>query len=643
MKTSTNLRLLRFFFLIFIITCSLSTYAQLELVPLPREQAAPQLKTKNLSRTQAVTPRNLPFWDDFSFANKSFIQDSLWLSGKSVWVNNGMGINPPSLGVATFDGLDSLGKPYSVNDVLAKGFADNLASQPLRLDLIDPSLRANLFMSFFYQFQGNGEAPDPGDSIFLEFKNKTSQWETVWSKNNDGTLDKNVFTEVTLPVTADRFYHEGFQFRFRNYARLSGPYDTWNLDYVFISNGNISNTPPTFPDRTVTSQLTSLFSNYTALPINHFLTDPATNLVKPSLIINNRRRDQTPGNGQPVSYYSYATIDTKKNGIVTRDDFSLDSDLSIGNELIYNVARQLTLNKIPTLDKFDADADSISIKIRLRLDTRDNTIQTPTEGDYIPLVYSPIDFRVNDSTSSVFTLSNYYSYDDGSAEYGASLKGSGAQLMYKFDMKTDQPDALIGVYLYFPQFGAESSQIIQLQVLQDLLGSGSSLLYTESMTLTLSQQDQFIYHKFDRFVNVEGSFYIGWKQSTSSNVVIGLDKNTDTGNNIYFNTSGTWEQNILTKGSLMIRPVFGEGGEIVGLPQEQSTNVYPNPNAGIFFLAADASNIQVADMTGRAVSFTSESTTEDIQIKLQSVAPGIYIIRFSLGGNSITQKIIVKQ
>lgn len=649
MKTPNNLRLLQHLFVLLFTACSFYTYAQLELVPLPRAQAAPSLKTNNSSRTQAAAPRKLPFWDDFSFANKSFIQDSLWLKGKSVWISNGMAINPPSLGVATFDGLDSLGKPYNVNDVLAKGFADDLTSQPLRMDLIDPSLRSNVVITFFYQFQGNGEAPDPGDSIFLQFKNNTAQWETVWSRNNDGTLDKSVFTEVNLPITADRFYHEGFQFRFRNYARLSGPYDTWSLDYIYVSNGNTSSDPTNpspFPDRTITSPLTSLFLNYTAIPIKHFLTSPSTLLTKPVFIIDNRRRDQTTL-GQPVNYVSDAIITTRKGSVISKNTINLNNNDEEGKASVrYNTRLPITLTAIPGPDQFASDADSISVKIKVVLSTDDNLVKVTLpepKGDYVPSIYGPVDFRVNDSTSNIFTLSNYYAYDDGSAEYGASLKGAGAQLMYKFEMKTDQPDALVGVYLYFPRFGIETSQIIQLQVFQDLLGSGSSSLYTESMTIVLSQQDKFIYHPFERPVNVQGSFYVGWKQSTSSNVVIGIDKNTDSGNNIYFNTNGSWEQNILTKGSLMIRPVVGEGGEIVGLPQENYPSAYPNPNDGTFFLSADASNIQIVDVTGKEVSFTSERNTENTQIKLSSAVTGIYIVRFALNDTIVTQKIIVKQ
>jgi len=553
-----------------------------------------------------------------------------------------MGIDPPSLGVVTFDGLDSVGRPYNVNDVLAKGFADNLTSQPLRMDLVDPSLRTTVFLSFYYQFRGNGEAPDAGDSLFLQFKNKDNVWETVWSVNNNGTLDKNNFVQVILPIAADRFYYDSFQFQFRNYARLSGPYDTWNLDYVYI-NKNRSSGDLGVPDRTIYAPLTSLFKKYYSIPVNH-LTSSSDLFINPSFFATNLRIN----NNQPANYSSSVDIVTKKNGVSTKETISLDDKAGIGNGLVTHEKRKITIDKIPVIENLDLSADSIGITLRVRLFGNDNVVDNvapvDTAFDYTPNYY-PIDFRLNDTTSVQNILSNYYAYDDGSAEYGATLNGSGAQLAYRFDVLSAEPQTILGVYFYFPRFGVESSQIIQIQIFNDLSTSGSPL-YQESMTIERSQQNQFTYHKFERFVVVQDSFYIGWKQSTSTSMVIGLDKNTDTSNQIYYNTNGTWEQPANLKGSLMMRPAFGGTGEIVGLPEEQHQlvhPVYPNPNNGIFFLPADAQTIRITDMTGKPVLFSMEENGEFTQAQIQNPVTGLYLVRFILNDQMITQKIIVKQ
>ena len=214
--------------------CFSRSYSQLQQLSIIR----PAEKTKkNVSaRTQAVIPLTLPFWDDFSFNRAkegtprfSHPSDSLWF-GQSVWVNSGMGINTPSYNVATFDGIDSLGMPYNINIPTAKGLADRLISRPIRLDLIAPSVRDSVFIFFYYQWKGRGEAPDPTDEFSLWFRGGTNSWTKVWADTIKNHKD-SVFIPVKLFISDTSYFHSNFQFKFQNYARLSGPFDTWNLDY----------------------------------------------------------------------------------------------------------------------------------------------------------------------------------------------------------------------------------------------------------------------------------------------------------------------------------------------------------------------------------------------------------------------------
>jgi hypothetical protein len=133
---------LRKLLLIPLIFNALLTNAQLVEVPIA-PPGNPSAKAKNSSaRIQSLGPMPLPFWDDFSFTQtKDFPNDTLWQWRERVWVNQGRGINPPSIFTATFDGIDSTGKPYDLNDVLAKGFADKLVSRPIALDALPVSIR----------------------------------------------------------------------------------------------------------------------------------------------------------------------------------------------------------------------------------------------------------------------------------------------------------------------------------------------------------------------------------------------------------------------------------------------------------------------------------------------------------------------
>jgi len=635
-KTKIRLGLYTLFFLS---VGALPATAQLTLTPLPKQ--VQQAKAPS-SREQTQTPVTLPFWDDFSFTSASTPLDSLWEFGKSVWVNNGMGIQPPSIGVATFDGLDSLGRPYSVNDVLEKGFADHLISQPIQLNLVPAAERASVFISFFFQIRGNGEAPDTGDILRLQFMNQHGVWETVWSVENDNTRSTEQFYPVILavPTDNDRFFSDKFRIRFQNFARRSGPFDTWNVDYIYINRGR-TNTDVSFPDRTLVSPLSSIFGEYYSIPLEHFREDPAALLKPASFTMYNLRE----GNIQPVNYYTTAVVTNIVDGAANElPPFNLDNEASVGaiNPLSFKTSQILTL---PPLSAFDANADTITIDFRLGLSTKDNQLIT-ADGDYDPAKYAPVQFRWNDTTRTHYFLSNFYAYDDGSAEYGAGLNQPGSKLMYEFNMLTDQPDTLIEVQIYFPRFGDETQQLLQLQILKDLSDSPSSILHQQSITVQRSQQDDFgLPYKLTRFVGVQGKFYIGWQQNASAAIPVGLDKNTDSGNRIFTNTNGVWEQNQTVRGSLMIRPTFGKGGVVVGVDDEEPIvqQSYPNPNQGLFSISAEARNTSVYTLTGAKIFFEEERQQDRINIRLQNATPGIYLLRYEINGRYHTEKIIVRQ
>ena len=67
-------------------------------------------------------------------------------------------------------------------------------------------------------------------------------------------------------------------------------------------------------------------------------------------------------------------------------------------------------------------------------------------------------------------------------------------------------------------------------------------------------------------IPVSDTFYIGWKQSSSSRLNIGFDKNVDRKSEIFYNL-GSGFQNTIFDGSLMMRPVFvSPMDNVVNLP-----------------------------------------------------------------------------
>ena len=106
---------------------------------------------------------SLPFWDDFSINNNN----NKWSKYDNKSIRNYGNNNAPSINVIEFDGLDSYGTPY--NHTNGYGESDVLISSPIN---IENYINNNtIYMSFFWNFNINGELPDYQDSLKLEFLN----------------------------------------------------------------------------------------------------------------------------------------------------------------------------------------------------------------------------------------------------------------------------------------------------------------------------------------------------------------------------------------------------------------------------------------------------------------------------------------
>lgn len=70
-------------------------------------------------------PLTLPFADDFS--GQVGYPDPQYWEDSQAFVNRSLGLNPPSIGVLTLDGLDAEGLPYGGG----YGGSDTLTSRPI--------------------------------------------------------------------------------------------------------------------------------------------------------------------------------------------------------------------------------------------------------------------------------------------------------------------------------------------------------------------------------------------------------------------------------------------------------------------------------------------------------------------------------
>ena len=206
---------------------------------------------------------DLPFLDDFSYDGPYPGRE--WVDIHT-FVNNKYSIQPPSVGFATFDGLDASGTPYGP----PHGKADYLTSNYLNLQ----SSFNDVYLSFYVQPKGLGYQPNAsqGDSLVLEFKNNVGDWVIidVYPAMGSVTLDSIPPWEYkTYEISSSDYLYPGFQFRFLNYAARRGIIDIWNLDYVRLTKDEIPD--GSFEDVAFTQTPKTILKKYSNMPYRHFV------------------------------------------------------------------------------------------------------------------------------------------------------------------------------------------------------------------------------------------------------------------------------------------------------------------------------------------------------------------------------------
>jgi hypothetical protein len=431
----------------------------------------------------------------------------------------------------------------------------------------------------------------------------------------------------------------------------------WNLDYVYINNGKSqypvfdSNHnavyPSDFPDRSIATPMTSILQQYNSVPVKHLLSKADSLSGTPSLTLTNQRRDQAPPRFQPTNLVTRVKTITRKNKVTTNNGV-VKLDSITGILLSYGVPTTVPLSKLPSFKSIAAGTDSIALKFFLKLNSVDNVDKIDINtGDYDTVVYKPIDFRYNDTISTNFIFKDYYAYDDGVAEYAATLTSTGNYLAYQFDMMYSKPDTLVAVDFYFPHVGDESDQIIHLMVFRSLETGArvtkASVYTQQDLTVQRTDNNRFVRVALDTAKVIGGTFYIGYRQNSNASIGVGLDKNSDSGDKIFANLGGGWIPSGI-QGNLMIRPVFGNSSTATGpitAVTEERFFAYPNPNHGTFNFPPTTQNLSILDVAGRSVSFTQEASFESTRIVLNNPVPGIYMVRYFQGAKWQTEKIMV--
>lgn len=604
----------------------------------------PQSKSKSSSaRTKALEAKSLPFWDDFSFPDGIYPQDTLWENSKAVWITRGIGANSPSIYVATLDGVNELGNQYSP-DILANGYRDTLTSRAIRLDEVPAAQKARTYLSFYYQWQGNGEAPESTDYFQLDYKNEDGVWVEQFRIYPKSYFDRTVFYDTIVAIGDDTFFHDKFQFRFLSYGRNSGAYDTWNIDYVYL-NFNRDTSPISHPDRALASELSSLFKEYRSIPLKHFKGNGEFDSLRIDIM---NLKDTAAAVRKDVASFSVVasfrnTFEDNSHSILS--NVVLASDL---NDVLLPFVERTPYSIAAYPDttsaaQFDPVAVGVDIRLTAMLDSEDETDQSNI------LVGNGNDKIIrthNDTISSVHYLRDFYAYDDGIAEHAVYLARPNNIAVVEYNQITNASGILKGIDIYFPQYGITSTQTMDFVVyLPNEAGNfprNEPELTIQDPSLTKDSITGFYRVKLQGLL-VPRKFYIGWIAPSLGKPKIGVDVSNDSGDKIYTRVNGVWAQNEDNHhSSIMIRPVFGELVDPVsGVDEDMNSIViFPNPNRGEFFISGKHDQLSIINVNGQPIAFEKEKQDEKTKITFASV-PGLYLLRIKNGTRVTTEKFIV--
>jgi hypothetical protein len=620
------------YFICLLLTATSNEFiAQEQLHPLSANRFLPAIKSSQLSSkiTTTVTLLNLPFFEDFSYAYKSpYPSFTNWMDS-NVYVNTGFPIAPINLGVATFDGLNKLGYPYNISaPVSYSENADKLTSRPINLEVTSTNTFSpadSIFMTFYYQAEGRGEAPEMDDSLCLDFfAPNLNKWNKVWGVKgyNPSATDTN-FYRVRVPITNTIYLDSLFQFRFRNKATTSGSLDHWHLDFIQIKK-NYSYLD-TMPLGLEFAQMPSSFlKNYSVIPYRQYVESTELDTIFRNYIRNNDI-------GDIQADYRYTITDklgtpVPTDPIVTIPFPGVNPFLNAGYYNGFAGRPKITIK--PFAPSF---TDSAFYTI---------THYIKNGSDTSKLVH-------------VQKFTNYYAYDDGTAEQGYYLNTYGAKTAVRF--KLNVLDTLKSVRIYFDpitQGNLIKSASFRLFVWTDTGNGPGSVLYKDSLMypdyISGGYNLQPTYDLTSCLPLNSGTYYIGLQQTTNQPLNIGFDKNTNHKDALYYNISGSWAQSAIP-GSIMINPVMGcvEPPVVIGINEytkKDIMSIFPNPAQNTITVKYPGNqitqaSIQLVSALGDIV--LEQSIISNDQIDISNISNGLYFIHIKGNGLNVSSKKLI--
>ena len=568
-----------------------------------------------------ITSLSLPFFDDF-YQTAIFPDVSLW-EDNFVFINTTYPKETVTVGVATFDGTDASGKPYSSSATLVSGAADKLTSNPI--DLSGLTTDSNVFLSFYYLQGDFGETPvAPNDLLTVQFLDTSGNWNIMWQTTPDDIIKmRQVFLKV------DSIYlNANFQFRFQSFGNLNGANDMWHIDYVKLDKNRDTAADRNIKEMAFEFLPPSLLKRYYVMPYNQFDTTDLADTV--SILIKNNFNNVTTD-----------FIDSYKATVVNTGDILKDST---GASIDFGPLTENSIKypkfSIPT----NITGDTVIIKV-------DYHFETSAEASEPPKVLA------NNSVTHNQVFSNFFAYDDGTPERGYWLADeSNYRMAVKYFMRN--PDTLQAIKLQlFPVRSDNSTATFSICVWKNFrlrsVYNPSDIIYMES-NLKIADlnkefgvdtlngyyyapiRSQFVMNGATYPLLLSDTFAIGVIVENPNSLTVGFDRNNNRSSSNFFVDANTekWSQSVIP-GTMIINPVVGKPLPDYLTPVKEiktkkyEVKIYPNPAKNQLFIDGiqDKSLIEIYSLNGSLLKQAILFNNDFISINELPVAT--YVVRIT--------------
>jgi archaellin len=594
-----------------------------------------------LSTPTEVNTQNKMFscnWTKIGRPLYSHVPDSMSFLNNNggVYINNDMSTNPINIGVASFDGVNYKGVPYSTSPI--SGYSDSLTSLPFNLSSNQPI--DSIYFSFYWESKSLGDDPIATEFLSLEFKDVNQKWIQVWQQFG-GVDTTDTFNRVSIPIKDISYLHKSFQYQFRSYGVLNGRFNVWNVDYIYIDTNRTYN-DDSLKDIMIVKTNPDCLKNYTSIPYKH-IKDLAASAIS----------SETDSAFMFAKNFTYDPLVARgvDNYHLIRDNLSKDS-------ISYDL-KSFTAKGSNYRQSF---SDTIPVKrMTAPYVLKEEFLVTPALAD----TSNRFDLSFNNFAAIETLFYDYYAYDDNIPESTlytlnpGGIKVGQAMTILKTDtlthidycfIRNNGPD--LSNTQIFMNVWKQNESISQGTKLNPTNNRIDAVLVNQLIDIQYGAEMNgfFRYAISNPTVLTAGETYLfGFTQNAFSPLSTGYDRNNDHFKDIHVSLNNVeWVPLSATNiqpGSLMIRPVFSKNEVLTSTTSKQSKEIdftiFPNPAQSVLHFTGEPEYIYVYDISGLLVF---EKNVRDLQsLSTETLSSGLYIVVLSKGDYKEAKRLIIQK